>query len=49
MAQPPKYLRFPQKLFPAAMNNLINLDAPRHMELRIQQKDSSVFRALGYI
>jgi len=39
MAQPPKYLRFPQKLFPAAMNNLINLDAPRHMELRIQQKD----------
>jgi len=39
MAQPPKYLRFPKELFPAAMNNLINLDAPRHMELRIQQKD----------
>jgi len=39
IAQPPKYLRFPKKLFYAAINNLINLDAPRHMELRIQQKD----------
>ena len=39
MAQPPKHLRFPKELFPAAINNLINLDAPRHMELRIQQKD----------
>jgi len=39
MAQPPKHLRFPKKLFPAAINNLINLDAPRHMELRVQQKD----------
>ena len=27
------------KLIPAALNCLINLDAPRHMELRIQQKD----------
>lgn len=39
LAQPPKHLRFPKKLFMAATNNLINLDAPRHMELRIQQKD----------
>ena len=29
----------PKKLIPAAFNNLINLDAPRHMEMRIQQKD----------
>jgi len=29
----------PKKLIPAAMNSLINLDAPRHMEMRIQQKD----------
>jgi cytochrome P450 len=27
------------KLVPASLNCLINLDAPRHMELRIQQKD----------
>ena len=27
------------KLVPASFNCLINLDAPRHMELRIQQKD----------
>lgn len=27
------------KLIPASFNCLINLDAPRHMELRIQQKD----------
>lgn len=39
LGQPPKHLRFPKKLYPAAMNNLINLDAPRHMELRLQQKD----------
>lgn len=39
MGIPPKHLRFPKKLFPAAINNLINLDAPRHMELRVQQKD----------
>lgn len=39
MALPPKYARFPKKLMPAAINNLINLDAPRHMELRIQQKN----------
>jgi len=39
MGLPPKHLRFPKKLFPAAINNLINLDAPRHMELRVQQKD----------
>lgn len=39
MAMPPKHLRFPKKLFPAALNSLINLDAPRHMELRLQQKD----------
>lgn len=39
MALPPKHLRFPKKLMPAAMNSLINLDAPRHMELRLQQKD----------
>lgn len=39
IAQPPKYLRFPRKLVPAVINSLINLDAPRHMELRIQQKD----------
>ena len=39
MAMPPKHLRFPKKLFPAAINCLINLDAPRHMEMRLQQKD----------
>lgn len=39
MTMPPKHLRFPKKLFPAALNSLINLDAPRHMELRLQQKD----------
>ena len=39
MAMPPKYLRFPKKLFPAAINNLINLDAPKHMEMRLQQKE----------
>lgn len=39
MGIPPKYLRFPKKLYPAAVNNMINLDAPRHMELRVQQKD----------
>lgn len=39
MGLPPKYARFPKKLFPAAINNLINLDAPHHMQLRIQHKD----------
>ena len=39
MALPPKHLRFPKKLVPAALNSLINLDAPRHMEMRLQQKD----------
>lgn len=39
MGMPPKHMRFPKKLFPAAINNLINLDAPRHMELRLQQKE----------
>lgn len=39
MSLPPKHLQFPKKLFPAALNSLINLDAPRHMELRVQQKD----------
>ena len=39
LALPPKHLRFPKKLIPAAVNSLINLDAPRHMQLRIQQKD----------
>ena len=39
MAIPPKYLRFPKKLVPASLNNLINLDAPRHMEMRLQQKE----------
>jgi len=29
----------PKKLIPAALNSLINLDAPHHMEMRIQQKD----------
>ena len=29
----------PRKLIPAAFNSLINLDAPRHMEMRMQQKD----------
>ncbi len=29
----------PKKLVPAAFNSLINLDAPHHMEMRIQQKD----------
>jgi len=33
----PKFV--PEKLNTAALDNLINLDAPRHMELRIQQKD----------
>ena len=28
-----------EKLVPASLNCLINLDAPRHMELRIQKKD----------
>jgi len=31
--------QIPQKLYTASLDNLINLDAPRHMELRIQQKD----------
>lgn len=39
MGIPPKYLQFPKKLFPAAVNSLINMDAPSHMELRLQQKD----------
>lgn len=39
MSLPPKHLRFPKKLVPAALNTLINLDAPRHMELRLQQKN----------
>lgn len=39
MGLPPRHLRFPKKLFPAAINNLINLDAPQHMELRLQQKN----------
>jgi cytochrome P450 len=29
----------PRKLIPAALNSLINMDAPMHMEARIQQKD----------
>lgn len=29
----------PKKLIPAAFNSLINLDAPQHMEMRLQQKD----------
>jgi cytochrome P450 len=29
----------PEKLPPAAFNSLINLDAPHHMEMRMQQKD----------
>jgi cytochrome P450 len=29
----------PKKLIPAALNSLINMDAPLHMEARIQQKD----------
>ena len=29
----------PKKLVPAALNSLINMDAPQHMEMRIQQKD----------
>ena len=29
----------PKKLIPAAFNSLINLDAPNHMEMRLQQKD----------
>jgi cytochrome P450 len=29
----------PKKLIPAALNSLINMDAPIHMEARIQQKD----------
>ncbi len=35
-----------KRLAPAALNNLINLDAPHHMELRIQQKD---FFIPGYV
>ena len=31
--------QIPQQLYTASLDNLINLDAPRHMELRIQQKD----------
>lgn len=34
-----KNKRFPKKLGAAAMDALINLDAPHHMELRIQHKD----------
>ena len=30
---------WPKKLVPASFNSLINLDAPHHMEMRIQQKD----------
>ena len=39
MALPPKHLRFPKKLMPAALNSLINFDAPHHMEMRLQQKN----------
>lgn len=39
LALPPRRMRFPKKLMPAAMNSLINLDAPRHMEVKLQQKD----------
>ena len=39
LATPPKHLQIPKKLVPAAMNSLINLDAPRHMEVKLQQKD----------
>jgi len=39
MALPPKHMRFPKKLMPAALNSLINLDAPKHMEMRLQQKN----------
>ncbi len=35
----PRALWKPDKLVPAALNALINLDAPHHMELRVQQKD----------
>lgn len=37
IAEIPKQI--PQELYTASLDNLINLDAPRHMELRIQQKD----------
>lgn len=39
MALPPKWARIPKPLTPAALNSLINFDAPQHMELRIQHKD----------
>ncbi len=39
LAFPPKYLRFPRKLYFAALNSLINFDAPLHMEMRLQQKN----------
>ena len=47
LALPPKYLRVPKKLVPAALNSLINLDAPRHMELRLQQKDFFIPKYVG--
>ena len=37
----------PKKLVPAAFNSLINLDAPRHLEMRLQQKD--FFLPLDYV
>ena len=37
----------PAKLVPAAYNSLINLDAPRHLEMRVQQKE--FFLPVDYI
>lgn len=39
MGVPPRDGWKPKKLIPAAFNSLINLDAPHHMEMRLQQKD----------
>ena len=36
---PPRAQWKPKKLVPASYNSLINMDAPHHMEMRLQQKD----------
>jgi cytochrome P450 len=39
MAVPDKKLWRPEKLMPAALNSLINMDEPLHREMRMQQSD----------
>ena len=39
MAVPERRHWRPEKLMPAALNSLINLDEPLHREMRMQQSD----------